>query len=215
MNHNDAEALSATEKAQRTAYRKSLPKSVSTVAKGTGWRCSQGVLFREIDDWFVYAELSVNRLRRETRMWVAVKPMQIDPIFWSIVDLEKNNLKPLSFRVFGAWTCKPPNFLDIEIAEDNPDQLAQNMARSLLSQADSCLPSIREFTAENLVRLCRKSVRPENFIPTEATTLISLGKHGEARNLCKTAIAEGHSGSFMLGRRFFPQMTLDWLDANC
>jgi len=41
-----------------------------------------------------------------------IKPMALDPLFWSIVGLKENEALPLSFRAIGAWVLRPPSIED-------------------------------------------------------------------------------------------------------
>src|SRR6185437_12455637 len=87
---------------QRRALDKALGLALRKQAKGTGWRVSQGVLFRALDGWFLSAPTAVWIGRRKTQAEVFCKPMALDPIFWEIVETESNANMPLSFRHQGA-----------------------------------------------------------------------------------------------------------------
>ena len=214
MKSTEPTKLDAATRTARQVYRKGLPKAVRKAAKKSGWHCSQGDIFRELDGWFIGASLSVNRLRIETRMRLAVKPMQADPIFWDIVGLEENASQSLSFRWFGRWTCPAPVLFDEEIAESDDLTDLDDVTTRFLSRADDCLRSIQSFTIEEFLELCLGKPRPENYLAAEVSALIIMGKREEARAFCEQARREGHGGGFMGGRRQFPDMAIDWLNSK-
>lgn len=206
--------LDRAEKAERGRYKKALPKAVKAAAKGSGWRCSQGYVFREAGDWFVYATLGAHLPRRETNLRLWIKPMQIDPLFWRIVGLEGNAAQPLSFRVFGAWTCQPPRFFTTQLVETDGPEKATAAAADLIATADKQLPALDRYTAEDFLALCQRVPRPENFLAARVTTLILLGRKDQARALCDDATRQGHVGGFMSGGKPFPRMASEWLAAQ-
>ena len=212
MNPQERIKLDAAAKAARYAYRRELPKAIRKASKATGWRSVQGCLYREINGWFVDASPSVNLLRKETRLLMCAKPMEIDPVFWKIVGLRENLSQPLSFRLIGRWTCRPPYFRKADVAES--DDL-DNVAASFVSLADELLPAVDDFTIEDFLQLCHAGVsRPENFLACTVTALIIMGNKENARELCKQAKEGRAVGGFMSGRKSFPQMAIEWLDSD-
>jgi hypothetical protein len=159
--------LDAAAKTARRAYRKNLPKAVRKASRASGWRCSQGDLFREMDGWFIFASLSVNLLRHETRLRFTAKPMKIDDIFWDITDLQENASQPLSFRVFGAWTCGCPSLYDAEIRESDDSSDLDDIATRFVAQSDKYLASIQSSTLEAVLQLCLGVPYPANYLAAE------------------------------------------------
>ncbi len=97
------------EEKQRRVLGKAVGAEIKRLAKGTGWRFSQGVLFREFNGWFISASVSVWVSKRRSTVTLNCKPMTLDPVFWEIVEAESNAAMPLSFRHFGAWTFTTPD----------------------------------------------------------------------------------------------------------
>jgi hypothetical protein len=83
---------------------KSVAVELRSRAKAAGWKVSQGYLFREDGGWFVDAQPKVWIREQKWTLELSAKPMSIDPVFWEIVTTQDNNKRPLSFRLFGAWT---------------------------------------------------------------------------------------------------------------
>lgn len=206
--------LDAATKAARRAYQKGIPKAVRKAVNESAWRCSQGYIFRELDGWFIDASLSVNRLRHETRMRISVKPMQADTIFWDIVGMEECLSLPLSFRLFGAWTCPSPVLFDEEIAESDDLTDLDDVMTRFLSRADGHLGYIQSFTVREFLGLCLDTPRPENFLAAQISALVIMGEQNEARALCEHARKTGHVGGFSIGRRQFPDLAIDWLNSK-
>lgn len=89
-------------------------RCLKAAVRGTGWRINQTAAFRQIGQLFVVGFLNSWRNADKVAMSLEAKPMAVDPLFWTIVDLEANGQEPLSFRVWGAFVCD-----SIPVAERN------------------------------------------------------------------------------------------------
>jgi hypothetical protein len=72
------------QKARRSLWKK-VANQLRQQARGTGWKVSQGWLFRDDQSWFVEARGSLCLQERKTTLALHLKPMAIDPVLWSIV----------------------------------------------------------------------------------------------------------------------------------
>src|SRR5882762_4101669 len=100
--------LSREERVARRALCQAVKMQLKQLSKGTGWRFSKYVLFREHGGWFISTRSAVWLSEPKTTADFQIKPMALDPLFWEIVGLQSNNEQPLSFRFLGAWTCSTP-----------------------------------------------------------------------------------------------------------
>jgi len=204
--------ITRAQESARHAYRRALEKAVRATSKGSEWRTIEGCLFREQAGWFVSICPSVFIHEETTKAIVSAKPMSIDPIFWNIVGLPENAEAPLSFRLNGAWTCRPPHFDELPI-EENGD--ASAVAARLLERANEGLATVERWSVEDFLRLCRTSGATEDsYLPCVVTALVALGRHDEALDACAIAKARGDSGGFLSPDGSFSEMARRWIKAS-
>lgn len=203
----------AEQKARRTLS-KALNTELRVRAKGTGWKVSQGWLFREDAGWFVDARPTVHLMQHKAWLELHAKPMSVDSVFWDIIETQDSNKLPLSFRLFGAFVVTAPAVLTVEIDEDSLD--AGGLADLMLSVAQRELErsrndrSIERFLAEVEEHRARLPSHP--YLPAMVCALILLGRRDDARAQCITARAAREGGGFMLGSRSFTDLAIAWLD---
>lgn len=196
----------------RHAYRRTLEKAVRAVSKGSGWRTIEGCLFCERAGWFVSVCPLVFISEKSTKAVVSAKPMAIDLIFWDIVGLPENADAPLSFRLNGAWTCRPPSFDEVSIEEDSD---ATVVAARLLGTANECLAAVERWSVEGFIQFCRTSgTTEERYLPCVVTALLALGRDSEALGACKAAIARSDGGGFLSPDGSFSEMATRWVTAS-
>jgi len=121
-------------------YRDEMQKNLRTASKGSGWKQSKGIVFRQSDDWFVaghWRNVS-SRLADGLKVEILAKPMAIDPMLWETMGLESNNSKPLSFRYWGAFTCGTPVILSETITETDPEIAPQ----AIIARLNEMLPKL-------------------------------------------------------------------------
>lgn len=73
-------ALSRAEEKSRRLLAKAVAVDLRTRAKPAGWKVSQGMLFREDDDWFADAWPIVSIGEPKSTLRLHLKPMSIDPV---------------------------------------------------------------------------------------------------------------------------------------
>ncbi|HUD93699.1 hypothetical protein [Sphingobium sp.] len=204
--------ITRAEESARIAYRKGLAKAVRSIAKGTDWRTIEGCLFKQHSGWFVSATPSVHIFDKITTVSISAKPMEIDPIFWDMSGLPENQYAPLSFRLNGAWVCRPPAFNEIEISE-HPDTDA--VAKDILAVANSQLHAIlTSWSLDDFVQHCKERGRSQtSYLPSIVAALVVSARHAEALNYCIEAIAKNEVGGFLAPDGTFAEMARDWLAA--
>ena len=201
--------ITRAQESARHAYRRALEKAVRAVSKGSSWRSLQGCLFREHSGWFVSVSPSVHIYEPRTVGHVAVKPMSVDPIFWDLVGLPENRDQTLSFRLFGAWTCQPPTFAEIDIPESDDVNI---VAEQILRIADKQLAAESTWSVEGFLQACREQGADKySYLACQVCALVALHRESEALALCEAAKADGSMGGFMAPQGSFPEMAADWI----
>ncbi len=207
--------ITRQEESARHAYRRALTKATHEAAKGSGWKCSGGMLFRDVAGWFFDAYPMVAIYWRETRIALHVKPMGVDPIFWDVVDMRENRDRSLSFRGRGAWVCRAPPIEEGAIDECGMD--AEAAAREFVRwTVDAADRAWRPLSLRGFFELLENVERPGPFNPflaTKIVTQILMGDEEEARRLAREAKERGDVGGFT-AQGTFPEMALRWLDSR-
>ncbi|WP_265529673.1 hypothetical protein [Sphingomicrobium marinum] len=195
---------------KRTQFRRDVARAVRTVSKKSGWRASQGCLFREFDDWFVSASPVVALNAASTRGVVRAKPMSIDPLFWEIVGLPENKQQPLSFRLTGAFTCREPTFRETAIEEaENPEAVAAR----LLELANASLKDLERYSIDQFIDLCRAGgADADSYISAMVPALIVSDRQGEALDACRAARERDSGGGFFFPDGSFCDLAIRWIE---
>ncbi len=202
--------ITRAEESARHAYRRSLEKSVRTQARNTGWKSARGSIFREQAGWFIGAGPSVYICEHVTKAVVSVKPMAIDPIFWDLVGLPENRDQPPSFRANGAWTCRPPYFVELDVEEHtDPAVVADRLIAAATDQLENVL---RSYSLDAFLLTCRDGAGANgSYLPCVITTLIALGREDEALSACEGASTRGFDGGFLAPEGSFVDMATAYL----
>ena len=205
--------ITRAQESARHAYRRALEKAVRGASKGSGWRAIEGCLFREESGWFVSVCPSVYIYEQSTKASISAKPMTIDPIFWDMVGLPENNDAPLSFRLNGAWTCRPPHVDEVSIEEHEDVGV---VAGRLLAAANEHLANVvGRWSVEEFLELCRASgATNDSYLPCVVSTLVALGREHEALDTCKSAKARDISGGFHAPGGTFIEMATRWISTS-
>jgi len=191
--------ITRAEESARHRYRKALEKALRTVAKGSGWRTTQGILFKEHQGWLYSVWSVVSIFQHETHVSLQIKPLAIDPIFWEIADIPGNKDQPLSFRLLGAFVCNVPAWASDRVQEsDEPVEVAgrvlqwANLAFERAAGSISTPGFIQTLKANPLFR--------ERGRYGEAIVCAALlsGEQHEAMAICEQALDNGWQGDFIL-----------------
>ncbi len=203
------------EKRRFKEFSNSYQINLRGVLKGTGWKQSQGVLFRNHKDWFI-SNLTFPLPNGGVHCSWSFKPMAIDPLFWEIVASEDGHKQPLSVRFFGAFTIKPPaEDLIISTEIDNPKELAE----SVLTWCDQ---KLAKDTSKMSYEAMLTSLGPldeidENQRITAVCLLILQDKLDDAYQLAqdrhqKSGLFKKETGGFIFGDGLtFFDLVRDWI----
>jgi hypothetical protein len=173
----------------RRNLQRALPKAVKEVAKKSGWRTSQGVLFREAEGWFFEIHAVPWIVETKTPASLNSKPMSLDPLFWKIVGLDENINQPLSFRAFGAFACRTPPLREADMPESDGEP--EQIARALLEWANDQLNELRGGQSVDgfvdFIRFHPNQIERRSHLPALVTALLLQGRDEEALAICYEA----------------------------
>ncbi|MCX2725847.1 hypothetical protein [Roseibium salinum] len=189
-----------------------MQKSLRTHRRGTGWRCIQGVLFREHQGWFFESWMHVPP-KGSIGWQFNAKPMAIDPILWRLVGHEEWNEQPLSWRILGS-VCAPLVVTKIfpEVSTD-PDVEAIRLIEWSNQQLEAFM---RNATLQEFVALLEKIEKPpRGHAITRIATYILMGDEMTALKLSADAAAKGENGGMRFyghgGPKTFFEGAVSWL----
>jgi len=206
--------MTKDEKKARKVLTKDVAAELRRRAKDTGWKTSQGWLFRDDHGWFVDAWCIVEAAQRKTTVTVHLKPMGIDPVFWDIVLLPENRNQPLSFRLWGAWTISTPDRSERHIDDMGLD--ASALADSILSIASQELVRTRESRSlETFIEFARRQRRGAlSYLTAIVCAHIMRGDHDAAMSELLVAREARDTGGYLVGSESFVDLGVEWLRAN-
>ena len=204
----NAPKLSRQETKERHALTRQLRKSLRERARGTGWGCARGCLFRNHQDWFVEVMPIVALNGFRTHLRLLVKPMAIDPIFWQIVALPENIRLPLSFRAAGAWTCH--TYPIVETILPDAEHRAETLASLVLDWADKQLEQCGpHWTLNGFISGLQQANNGWDFASL-VSALIVAGRNDEAMTTCLKARPPG-GDEYRAGGRSFTDLAVTYL----
>ena len=205
--------LSRAEQQERKALSKAVVGELKRQIRGTGWRISQGWLFREHAGWFMEVRADVWLGEPRTMVAWRAKPMGLDPVFWDIVGTPNNREQPLSFRLFGAWTCSVPALVEAEIPEEN--RQAELIAHAVRDWADAQFEGTEPSRSiDAFVELLRNHPRRGHFLASYITALILTHRRDEALAESTAAIERCEAAGFRVSNLTFPDLAKAWLTSR-
>lgn len=201
------------EQKNRRTLNKLVVAEIRARAKATGWKTSQGWLFREHHGWFIDARAAVWVMERRSTLELRCKPMNIDPLFLEMVETQDNNAQPLSFRLVGAWTVSTPSLSEVEVEERALDaaRLADAMMKVAHREFERSQMKLNLYDFYSAVQEAHARSPTRGYFAALVCTLVLLGRREEARGICSSAKERKDSGGFQVGSRTFPDLALEWL----
>lgn len=121
-------------------------------SKAQDWKFKGYFIYKAIGDFFFSASFYVSRNENAISGYLDYKPLNIDNVFWDIIDEIPNKTRPLSFRAEAAFCVRELNLFRYEI----------NIANEAYPQAeiDALLKTITTKVNEKLEKI---KVSPNNF----------------------------------------------------
>lgn len=207
-----------TYRKERSLFEADQLKALKNEIKGSGWRIKQNIAFIELDGLLIQANIGVNKLKQQTRVTLAIKPMSLDPTYWNIVGLEDNNSAPLSFRAWGVFVCSslPVNERVLEDQAGCPATLAEQifayMAESLENRER--LFSFRSFSS--IVSVHPQYIKNGAHAISLVVSLIDEQKFAQANTLANKYVTKeltSCNNHNHLGKDFH-ELAMQWLQDN-
>ena len=124
-------------------------KSIKELSKNDGWKFKGYFIYKVINDLFFSTYFYVSRKENAISGWIAYKPLNIDNIFWDIIDEQPNKKKPLSFRAEAAFCVRELNCFRYKVDvkdEFNPDSEIIELLQTIKEKVGLKSSKIRSLT---------------------------------------------------------------------
>ncbi|RYG98314.1 MAG: hypothetical protein EON58_07500 [Alphaproteobacteria bacterium] len=200
---------------QRRAFEKELFATIGPALRGTGWKKSGQIIFRQSGEFFQDIEISVFLNEQKIRVTQRIKPMTLDVILWNILGMPENARKPLSFRSDGAFTCLALPIDDALL--DSPfDTVSDALValKAIVDSSEKLYHSVLTETDFSTLLTQHTNQRERGaYAVTLVTSLINDGDRNAAADLA-TAYDSGELRSCMnlsCDGVSFHRLALDWL----
>ncbi|WP_374635896.1 hypothetical protein, partial [Paracoccus sp. (in: a-proteobacteria)] len=179
---------------QGCAVTNELSKAVRAAAKGSGWSVKWDILSKRINEH----ALAVHPRRGIPRIVeFRAKPCAWDNLLWSILQIEGNEKKPVSFHFTGAFICDTPAIVqeNIEMPVDN-----EKLAQQMVNLSRRCLQMASTWQGYDLDQAIAKEQpqEPYRYHTTRVLERICSGDRQAARDICAAAL----QGDLDLRHRF-------------
>lgn len=203
---------------ERADFEKQVLAEVSLSLNRAKWKRNRCALVNQSDSFYQDLFISVHRNSSVTMAALRFKPMALDPILWSILDMPKNCDKPLSFRTWGAFTCSglPIYGTQVEQSGDTPEIVAEKLAAICHDKAALFRDALSSAPFSRLVALHPNHVERGAYAVTLIASLINDGNFELARQTAN-AYASGaltSCANIESAGKSFHQLALEWLDAG-
>lgn len=173
-------------------WEKSVNQALRLAAKGSKWRQKQGVLFRQIDDYFFAVEWETGWYSNDPPRFIysiCAKPMSIDPLLWATVGDHDLEQEPLSFRYWGSFTCGVPKVETWHIAEPlTPDEYAGRVFQTANTAVFGCMQKLAQ---KPFSSVAKKALADGDTLKMKETLVFSLLAEGKKREAKKVAASFG------------------------
>lgn len=130
--------------------------SIKELSKTDGWKFKGHFIFKVIGDLYFSSNFHVSMKENAISGWLGYKTMNIDNIFWDIIEEQPNKKMPLSFRGEAAFCVRSINYFQYKIDikdESNPKSEIHNLLKSIdekIIQKANNIKTLADFRAEML-----------------------------------------------------------------
>lgn len=205
-----------------------LDKLLNTVsrlaAKSARWQFSRGFVFRT--EGFLFFMILIGARAKGRDLWWSLmyKPLQFDDLFWTIVQLEENAKRPLSFRACGAWTAPATTIAEglVPVVHYEEDETRKGVDR-IISECDAKVNQLSsevcdlqdnialvERTFEQLLEKYPNTAK--NIWVERLLTAILTKEFDKARSIVQDRREKRDSGGFMVNTDTFFDLANNYLD---
>lgn len=130
--------------------------TIKEKSKADAWKFKSHFIYKSFDNLFFSSTFYVSRIENAISGWLGYKTVNIDNVFWDIIDEQPNKKMPLSFRGEAAFCVRSINYFNYKVDikdELNPDKELSELLRSInskVSEKSKIVRTISEFQTDLL-----------------------------------------------------------------
>jgi hypothetical protein len=132
-------------------------KSVKDLSKSDGWKFKSYFIYKIVNDFFFSSTFYISLKENAISGYLGYKPLNIDNIFWDIINEHPNKKRPLSFRAEAAFCIREINYFEYKI--DIPNELNPEFEISELLKAIDIQVFEKNKNIQTLTDFNRLSIR--------------------------------------------------------
>ena len=210
---------------KQAALDKLLHDTLKESAKKRNWNFSRGFVFKATELLFFSLIVVAQAKRFELSFSLRYKLLEFDDLFWSIVQLQENKTKPLSFRASGAWTAPTATISDGSVSvPDWAPMILRSQVDAILTRCEAEAASIAKRISDpddNLGVIEELYARLKNTHPQAVTNiwverlLTSILKHdlSSSEAIIIDRLAAHDAGGFQVGDKTFYDFAHEYIRA--
>lgn len=166
--------------------------------KSKDWKFKGWFIFKNLNEFFFSSSFYVSLKENKISGYLGYKPMNIDNIFWDIIDEQPNKKMPLSFRGEAAFCVREINFykFNIEIKDElKPEKEIIDLLVNIDKEVSDKINSIKKPTDFRIELLEDEESNSVGII----TSLIEEHKFTEALEKIKLYKENDYNSGFGFG----------------
>ena len=166
--------------------------------KSKDWKFKGWFIFKNLNEFFFSSSFYVSLKENKISGYLGYKPMNIDNIFWDIIDEQPNKKMPLSFRGEAAFCIREINFykFNIEIKDElKPEKEIIDLLVNIDKEVSDKINSIKKPTDFRIELLADEESNSVGII----TSLIEEHKFTEALEKIKLYKENDYNSGFGFG----------------
>jgi len=188
-------------------------KKVKELSKYDNWEFKSYFIFKAVNVHFFSSHFYVNGKLNEISGWLDYKPINIDNVFWDIIDEEPNKKMPLSFRGEAAFCVRRINYFDYKIyIKDllNPEPEITQLLKTINNKVAEKSGNIKTLDDFRTEMLKEEKYNTVGII----TSFIEEGQFDKALSKIKEYKANQFSSGFGFGDKDFYDLAKEYCEKN-
>ena len=186
---------------------------IKQVAKNEGWKFKGNFIFKAVDELYFSSHFYVNGKTNELSGWLDYKTINIDNVFWDIIDEQPNKKMPFSFRGEAAFCVRPINYFHFNVVINdlfNPEPQVEQLLQKInfkVTEKSKAIRTIDDFRSDMLRE------EKSNTVGI-VTSFIAQGQFKQALSKVKEYRANQFPSGFRFGKNEFYDLATEYCKKN-
>ena len=187
--------------------------NIKELSKKDGWKFKSHFTFKVIGDLYLSSNFYVSMKENAISGWLGYKTMNIDNVFWDIIDEQPNKKMPLSFRGEAAFCVRDINYFQYKIDvgnELNPNTEISNLLKSIDEQVLEKVNVIKTSEDFRIELLENEKTNSVGIV----TSFIEQGQFENALSKIREYKNQDFSSGFGFGEKDFYDLAKEYCEKN-